>query len=131
VGRRAQVGLVLVSLLGAGCLGGPVPQVNAIVEVFNETNNADKVEWHGTSTGSEPIAPCSADTEIDFGPGTWELTITDGSFRQTLSLTAPATGGFYEVLDIGPDGQISDLYTGPDQHSVPPRPAGWAFCMGN
>ena len=131
VGRRTGTGLILTCLLVAGCLGGSAPPVNAIVEVFNETGNVDTVEWHGTSAGSESIAPCSADTEIDFGPGTWELTITEGSFHQTLSLTAPTTGGFYEVLEIGTDGQITDLYTGPDERSLPPRSAGGALCMGN
>jgi hypothetical protein len=122
--------VVLITLLAAGCFASPVPQVNAIVEVFNQTSNAGTLEWQGSSTGNEPIAPCSADTTIGLGPGTWRVTITEGSNRQALALTAPATGGFYEVLEISPDGQIADLYTGADQRSLPPRPAGWAFCTG-
>lgn len=127
--RGKGAGVVLMTVFAAGCLAGCVPQVNAIVEVFNETSNAGTLEWQGTSTGTEAIAPCSSDTVISLGPGYWQVTITEGSDRLATSLTAPATGSFYQVFEIGPEGEISNLYSG-DQHGVPGRPAGFPFCMG-
>jgi len=116
---------LLIGLLAAGCLAGPVPQVNLVVEVFNQASTAGSLEWQGTTAGNQPIAPCrTAGTSIGLGPGTWQVTITEGSARQTASLTAPATGVVYEVFGISPDGQIAHLYSLTDQQSVPPRPSG-------
>ncbi|HEY2888354.1 MAG TPA: hypothetical protein VGJ17_07040 [Candidatus Limnocylindrales bacterium] len=121
--------MALVALLVAGWLAGCIPQVNAIVEVFNETGHSGTLDWQGTSTGAEAIAPCSSDTLINLGRGYWQVTIAEGSDRLATSVTAPATGSLYEVYEIGPGGEISHLYSG-DQHGAPARPAGWAFCMG-
>ena len=129
MGRRKGASVVLMTVFAAGCLAGCIPQVNAIVEVFNETSKAGTLEWQGTSTGTEAIAPCSSDTLMNLGPGYWQLTITEGSDRLATSVTAPPTGSLREVYEIGPEGNIGLLYSG-DQHGAPGRPAGWAFCMG-
>jgi hypothetical protein len=124
--RRSGAGVILVALLAAGCLAGPVPPENVVVEVFNQTSVTGMLQWQGPSgSGDQSIEPCRiADTSEGLGPGTWQVTISGGSATLTANVTAPATGIAYEVFGIAPDGRIAHLYSLTDQQSLPPRPSG-------
>ena len=124
--RRSTTGIVLAGLLAASCQQGPVAQVNIVIEVFNQTNIVGTLRWQGDGgSGSDPIRPCSeAGSARGLGPGTWQVTINDGSTSFTASVTAPATGIAYEAYGILPNGQIEHLYRLSDQQTAPPTPSG-------
>jgi hypothetical protein len=101
-----------------------VAQVNIVFEVYNQTSHTGSYAWQGPGgSGSGSIAPCrTANTAIGLGPGTWQVTITEGGNSKTYAITSPPTGSAYEYFAIRPDGQIEHLYRWLDLQSPPQSP---------
>jgi hypothetical protein len=97
--RLRSAGLLLAGVLVAGCQG-PVPHVNIMIEVFNQTNEVDSLRWQGPGgSGSDSIEPCTvAGSAEGLGPGTWQFTVQDGPNSLTATLIAPDIGVAYEVF---------------------------------
>lgn len=105
---------------------GPAAQANLIVQVFNQTNSVGSLHWQGPGgSGAEPIDPCRVSGSArGLGPGTWQITIIDGSTSFMATVIAPDTGVVTEAYVIRPNGQIGHLYQQGDQETAPPPPSG-------
>ena len=123
---RSLVGISLVTLLVTGCMEGPVFNATLIVEVFNQTNSVGSLRYQGPGpSGTDPIEPCrSAGSARGLGPGTWQITISNGSQSLKTTLVAQETGEVTEAYVIRPDGEIDHLYEQGDQDTAPPPPFG-------
>jgi len=118
--------IVLAGLVAAGCTGPP--EINLVVQVFNQTNVDGSLSWQGSgNSGQAPIRPCrESGTAYGLGPGTWQVTITDPSTSLVTGVTGAANGNgiAYEVYAIRPDGRIEHLYRLSDQETAPAAPSG-------
>jgi hypothetical protein len=120
--------LIAVAVVVAGC--EETAQATVVFDAYNQTSHTASVSWQGPGgSGSGHIGPCNvAGTGYGLGPGTWQVTITEGANSKTFTITGPPTGMAYEYFAIRPDGQIEHLYRWLDLQSPPqthqPPPSG-------
>jgi hypothetical protein len=100
---------------------GPLPQANAVVRVINQSQEAASISWvsvHG-ETGTAPAPPCT-ETDRLFGPGRWQLTVTNSSATLSITLDASAERQIFDGFKVRADGEIARLTR--RELERPPRP---------
>jgi hypothetical protein len=109
---------------------GPLPPVNLILRVYNQTQAAGSLRWQATSppaqsappnSGGATVPPCQ-EFDTALGPGNWEITIAGQGGSLTATVSTSSSGQARQAYAIRADGRVERLYAvvGEPEPSGPP-----------
>ncbi len=121
--------LLCAVVLVAGCR--PANAANQVLRVFNQGDSSASLYWHGqgvlgtgllAESGVLAVSRCS-EADRTFGPGTWELTISNATTTASFTIEVSDGGQVYDGIAVRSNGTVDHLYhVSPEQPEPSPPP---------